>query len=322
MRRKAWSTVAFLLCACSLAHVSAGAQDSLATPNQPAQVETQGRSEGGRWKGFAAEPRVSLRDRIAQRSARLESPDSLFEIKQTIQENFDVILSIEPLPEQCAGAENPRLTFEPFTINIGERFGDVVVRLEEASQGRWIYEEIHGVPLLRPNNAIEGHGTLLDTVISVDIDAASMWDAICAVARAVNKVNDVHNSGSRGLIILFPDAGLLRYPPASFVERKQIRVTLDRGAAREALCAVISQMGNEILIKYSYNCYPNGKGPTYDYVSVSAYDYDGKVVNGGKMRGEDINRIAETVDWMSNEGILAVQAPKPDTPTEPKLSGR
>lgn len=281
--------------------VLAGAQDALATPNQPANSEARKPEEG---KGPAAEPGISLHDRVAESSARLESPDSLFDIKQAIQENFDVLLSIEPLPEQCAGAEISELSLEPFTINIGERFGDVIARLEEASQGRWIFEEIQGVPLLRPNNAMEGHGTLLDTVVSVEINATSMWDALCAVARAVNKANDVHNdNGARALIIIFPDAGIFRYPPPSFVEKKQIRVSLDRGAAREALCAIISQMGNDLWIKYSYTCHPRGKGPAYDYVSMSAFDSEGKAVNGGKMQGEDINRIAETEDWMSTERI-------------------
>ena len=172
--------------------IAAAVQDTPSAPPRPAEVGTLEQPAGREGAGEVAVPKVSVRERTAHSSTRIETPSSLFEIKKAIEQCFDVILSIEPLPEQCAGAEDPGLSIGPFTIN-REGFGEVIARLEEASQGRWIFEEIHGVPLLRPDNSLAGHGTLLDTVVTVDINASSMWEALCA-CRAVNSTNKVHTS--------------------------------------------------------------------------------------------------------------------------------
>jgi hypothetical protein len=236
----------------------------------------------------------------------------------TIEQSFGVKLSIEPLPEQCSGAVDPGVSIGPFTINAGEGFGEVIARLEEASQGRWIFEEIHGVPLLRPDNSMAGHGTLLDTVVTADFNAPSMWEALCALARAANSANNVHNGGARPMIIQFFAPGLLRHPPPEFVEKKQISVSLDHASAREGLCTIIAQVEAKFWITYSYNCVAEGRKPDYDYISIDAYDSEGKVVNGGRMSGEDYERLTKTVDWMSDENMLAVQAPVPDDSAQPK----
>ena len=107
------------------------------------------------------------------------------------------------------------------------------------------------------------------------------------------------------------------HPPPIFIEKKPIAVSLNHASAREGLCAIIAQAEEKIWITYSYTCYAKGKRPEYDVTTVEAFDSEGKVVNGGRMSGEDIERLTKTVDWMSTEDILAVQAPLPDKAAKP-----
>lgn len=256
-------------------------------------------------KVISVEDSVSLRERAAQAAGYLESPGSLHEMKEVIEQCFATRLSIEPLPEQCSGATESEVFFDPFWVLEGERFGDVIARLEGASQGRWIFDEIHGVPLLRPDKAVEGHGTLLDTVISVDIEASSMWEALCALSRAVNRANQVDVQKGRPLIIRFLGPTLMRYPPPMFVEEKSTLISLKQVSAREGLCAIFAQVGENI--QYSYTCVAEGRAPEYDYIDIGAFDGEGAVINGGRMGAEDYERLLKSEDWMSDDGILAVQ---------------
>ena len=281
--------IAGLLC------VAAVAQGASATPPPPTESE------------------IPLGERTARIGVRIEEPEGLHGIKRAVERSFGVELSIEPLPEQCAGAAAVEVPLEPFTIVAGERFDAVIARLEEASQGRWIFEEIYGVPLLHPNSSLEGHGTLLDTVINVDIKASSVWEALCALARVVNRTNGVPDSGKRPLLFMFLEPGILLYPPPMFVEKKCIEISLNHVPAREGLCAILEQVSNSSL--YSYTCVAPGNPPAYDYVTIQARDKDGKAINGGRMHWDKYNeyeRLMKTASWMSMEGIMAAQVPEPE----------
>lgn len=282
------------------------AQVSPTAPPRPRQVDSlpQHQDESG----------ASLRERPAHIGLDLEKTESLYDIVVGVERSFGVKISIEPLPEHCVGTSQAELAPEPFAIFEGERFGDVVARLESAAQGRWIFEEIHGVPLLRPDTAVVGHGTLLDTVISVDIEALSMWDALCALARAVNQTNGLHASGARPLLITFAEPAALRHPPAMFIEEKLISLSLKQITAREGLCAIFAQVGTNI--RYLYNCVEGGRKSIFDYITISAFDDEGTVINGGRIDGEEYEHLLKTEEWMSDEGIRGAQVPVPDAGSE------
>lgn len=294
-------------------HIAAAAQDASSAPPRPSESGLPAKARDG--AETASEPEVPLRERTATMGVNLEMPENLFEIKMAVEQSFGVELAIEPLPEQCSGADEAMGMLDPFSISGGERFSEVIARLESASDGRWIFEEIHGVPLLRPNSAMEEHGTLLDTIISVDVEASSMWEALCALALAINRANDVQSSGLRPLIIRFLAPTVMKLPPSIFLEHRTIRFALRHAPAREGLCAILSQVGANI--RYSYTCVAEGRTPFYDYIDISAFDAVDKVVDGGKMGAEEYGRLLKTVDWMSDERILAVQAPALDATAGP-----
>ncbi len=253
------------------------------------------------------EPEVPLREHTAQSAAVLEQPESLYPIVGAIEESFGTKISIEPLPEHCAGADGSEVPPETFAIAAGEGFNDVIARLEAASQGRWIFEEIHGVPVLRPNPLVESQGTLLDTVVTVNIKAASVWEAICALARAVNSANDVQSGRARPLLIYFPGPAVLQHPPAVLIEERPIAVSLSQVTAREALCSIFKQL--DLKLYYLYNCVATGRPALPDYVTINVIGQDGRTIRGGRILGEEYKKLMETVDWMSEEDILAVQSP-------------
>lgn len=293
--------------------IAAATQDSSSAPPRTSESGVLAKPQDG--SETATELEVPLRERTAAMGVNLEKPENLYEIKLAVERSFGVELAIEPLPEQCSGAEEAKGLLDPFSINEGERFSEVIARLESASQGRWVFEEIHGVPLLRPNSAMEGHGTLLDTHISIDIDASSMWEALCVLALAINRANDAQSSGLRPLIIRFLGPAVMRLPPPIFLEEKTIRFSLRHAPAREGLCAIFSQVG--VNIRYSYTCIAEGRSPSYEYIDISAFDAAGNFFDGGRMGVEEYGRLLKTVDWMSDERILAVQAPASDGADEP-----
>jgi hypothetical protein len=250
---------------------------------------------------------IQLRERVAQSAVNLEKPESLYALVGAIEQCFGVRISVEPLPEHFAGAEVTEAPPGPFAIVEGEVFSDVIARLEAASQGRWIFEELHGVPLLRPNPLVESQGTLLDTVVTVNIRAASVWEAICALARALNSANGVQSGRARPLLIVFPGPAVLQHPPAVLIEERPVDVTLSQVTAREALCSIFKQL--DLKLYYLYNCVAAGRPALPDYVSINVLGEDGQTIRGARMLGEECKELMETVDWMSEEDVLAVQAP-------------
>lgn len=260
-----------------------------------------------RSEGVQLSSEVPLWERPARTGANLDSPVDLHEIKIIVEDCFRVELAIEPLREQCAGSDPLAVPLEAFSIVEGEQFGEVITRLTVASGGRWVFQQIHDVPLLRPDRTVDGHGTLLDTVISVEIDASSMWEALCTLALAVNRATDGQSDKGRPLIVRFLSPTLMRLPPPLFLEEKAIRVSLKAQTAREGLCAIFAQVAENI--RYSYTCVAEGFAPSYDYIDISAYDADGKVIDGGRLPRERIGILADTEDWMSDERTRAVQIP-------------
>ena len=253
------------------------------------------------------EAEVPLLERTAQADAHIEKPGSEYEITLEIERCFAFQLSIEPLPEQCAGALATDVFPDAFSVVKGEPLREVMARLEMASAGRWIFETIQGVPLLRPNDTVEGHGTLLGTVIDVEIEAKNLWDALCELALAVNRKNAVNTSGQRPMMIMFLAPSLMRHPPKIFLEEKLIQVSIADAPAREGLCAILAAVDKNA--RYYYTCMAEGTAPAYDYVTVTAFDDEGKPLRGGKIDGDEYGTLLESVDWMSDKKILAVQAP-------------
>ncbi len=279
------------------------ARAGFAAEIRPAESDPLERSEDA-W----VRSKVSLLERQAHIGAKLETPIDLHEIKSVVEDCFHVELAIEPLREQCAGADPLAVPLEPFAIVEGEKFGEVIARLTTVSGGRWILQEIHGVPLLRPDSTVDGHGTLLDTIVSVEIDASSMWEALCALALAVNRAKDVQPDKGRPLIIRFLAPTLMRLPPPLFLEERAIHVALKEQSAREGLCAIFAQVGENI--RYSYTCVAEGFAPSYDYIDISAYNAEARLVDGGRLSGERLKVLADTADWMSDERIMSVQIPE------------
>ena len=259
----------------------------------------------------ATEARASAESPLRERKARTgvdsKEPESLYALVGAIEQCFGVRISVEPLPEHFAGAEVTEAPPGPFAIVEGEVFSDVITRLEAASQGRWIFEELHGVPLLRPTPLVESQGTLLDTVVTVNIKATSVWEAICALARAVNSANDVQSGRARPLLIVFPGPAVLQHPPAVLVEERPFDVTLSQVTAREALCSIFEQL--DLKLYYLYNCVAAGRPALPNYVSINVLGEDGQTIRGGRILGEELKKLMETVNWMSEEDVLAVQAP-------------
>lgn len=281
------------------------ALDTAATAPRLQDDDTRTRNPGG--DGSSEESKTPLRQRLAHIGVSRDEPESLYTLVGAIESAFGLRISIEPLPEHCAGTATAEKPPEPFAVYKGERFGEAISRLESASAGRWIFEEIHGVPLLRPEEAFEGHGTLLDTSVTVDIEAASVWKALCALASAVNHANEVHAGKARPLLIMIAGPDILRRPPSFLIEETAISIELNDVTAREGLCAILATVDKHF--RYLYHCVGEHSDSTYEYVTISAFDNDNQVIDGGRLRREEIVQPDESVEWLDFKTILAVQAP-------------
>ncbi|MBX3178887.1 MAG: hypothetical protein KF886_16145 [Candidatus Hydrogenedentes bacterium] len=284
----------------------------------PGVEDEVGRPQAGVRDSSSEDSKSPLRERVAHRAVSLDEPESLYDLKRAIERCFGLKFASEGLPEHCAGATEREAPPGPFAIHKGERFDAAIARLEAASGGRWLFEEIHGVPVLRPNSTLEGHGNLLDTVVTVDIKATSVWEAVSALARAVNEANAVPRSDRRPLLITFGGVDVLMRPADVLTGETPIAVSRDAAPAREVLCDILMQAAGTMQvdghIQYLYHCNERGRKLILDYVTINAFNEDNMVINS--QMGDDFERLLKTKDWMSTEKTMAVQVPGYDADDE------
>lgn len=226
-----------------------------------------------------SEPRVVGRlDRVANRPVQIELPESFAQIRSAIADAFGEKISMDGLAEECAFAAPP-LVLPAFAIEEGETFTEAVADFEAISRGRYVFREIAGLPVFTPNPQSAAYRNLLDVQVSLDLKDLSIWDALCELARAINRSE--HVRATRNSLVIMPlGPALLKLPPEELMSPRATWSQIN-SPAREALCNILGQAN--CSVSYSYSC----NGTDSDLVTILAFDTEGKVLQGPMFKDQE-----------------------------------
>jgi hypothetical protein len=219
----------------------------------------------------------------------------LADIQDTIRDVFGVPLSVEGVPKESEYAVAVTQKVPPFPIEAGESLGDVLERFEDASEHIYRFDLIRRIPIIRANPEILKERNLLDSVIDLKLENHTIWDALCVLARTVNR--KVVSDGGEALSIELNGPQFMELPAPVFLEDPAVSIDLVGVTAREALCAILESAASKNRFNYYYYDYPD----EYDFVSVLASDMAGRVIHGEQVR--DVKKL----DHWSTDYIRKLQ---------------
>lgn len=240
-------------------------------------------------------PPFSMSECVTHPAVDPTHPQTLSEVFTSIRTVFDVALSLEGIPEESGHADPSGREVSAFSIRAGESFASVMNRVVAASGDVYKFEVIRGTPVLRPNPEVVKTPSLLDTVVDLEIEGSTIWDALCDLARRVNAKNLAKASKSFYIHLQGPE--FMELPPPVFLEENKVSVELHDVTAREAMCAVM-ESANQPFTYYFY-VWPGD----FSYVSVVAHDAGGEVLHGRRVRDP------QHLESWSDENIHRLQSP-------------
>lgn len=231
-------------------------------------------------------------------SARIPTqPETLSNVLGSIRAAFGVAVSLEGVREESGYADPSGREIPEFPIRADETLGGVMRRVVAASDGVYKFEVIRGTPILRPNPGIVKTPNLLDSVIDFEVEDSTIWDALCDLARTVNRKK---LTGGKALRIHLQGPEFLELPAPVFLEKKKVSVDLNDVSAREAMCAIMESAKQPFT--YYFYVWPSD----FDYVSVVATDEAGKVMHGPRVRDP------KSLDYWSDANIAKLQSADED----------
>lgn len=174
----------------------------------------------------------------------------------------------------------------------GDSLRSALDAMSRKSNPKLILEEISGNLCIRaPFDASEPVVSALDSKVTFTVLNASTWDAMIALARAINESGD---TAPMTLIHPMFDVHSRKAPPG-FRDASDISLEFDDVTAREALCTIIEASPFEMSYRY-WNYYrplrfPNSKPEARIYISLY---FDGGFYRlEERQTAEDITLYAE-----------------------------
>lgn len=158
-----------------------------------------------------------------------------------------------PLVDKDTGGILDSPTF-PFRLRKGEELREVLDRLDESSPANLVWQQVSNSVVMQEGAADEEN--LLDTVISVEIEGASVWGALEAVGREIVRTR----AGERELDIYPPGNVHGNPPPDFFVEPGRVSLVIEQQTAREAICRILESM-YPVIAYYDYRHLDRDTGP-------------------------------------------------------------
>lgn len=158
---------------------------------------------------------------------------------------FGYPINFERFPEE----DSPGSSGGPITLEIrrNELLSSLLDRLLPLGEGIYLREDVKGQIVIRPTSG----KSLLDLQVEIDLTDATTWEAIKAVAMAVNR----HPDADKSLEIAIPniDSGTSHLAPPSFTQDRVITIQGGQTNVRSILCEIFSQAP----CKLSYNFSPD-----------------------------------------------------------------
>ena len=179
----------------------------------------------------------------------------LYWIPKAIRKAYEIPICFEGHP---VSGRSKSSQFVPFEIEKNETLRQAADRFSTVSDGTFELRWIEEVPFIGPPLDEDGYtGTTLDTIVSLNIRDASVWEAFTALAEAIAK----NNSSEFPLTGLQPAClAAVELPPRKILEKGHITLNLTNVPAREAACSIVKRAPLEMyfnLVTGSDNEYLN-----------------------------------------------------------------
>jgi len=147
--------------------------------------------------------------------------------------------------------DSPRF---PFRLRQEEELRAVLDRLVESAPSKVAWQQVSKSIVVQ--EGADDEENLLDTVISVELDGASVWEALEAIGREIIRTR----AGERELHIYPPGNTHGHPPPAIFMEPGRVSLVIERQTAREAICRILESM-HPVIANYHYAHSVRDTGP-------------------------------------------------------------
>lgn len=180
------------------------------------------------------------------------SSASFFSLQIYLRRSFDVPVSYEWPYVDENGVALPWPDIDPW-LDGDEDLRSALEMLPTATKGKLSWSEIRGNICILPPVDANGTENTLDTVVSLQIQNGSTWDALKQLALEINRGVSL-NRRTR----FFPRFLVhSREGPPEFREGNKVSLDLKDVTAREALCAIIHESPFEMAYSYSTHYRPD-----------------------------------------------------------------
>lgn len=143
----------------------------------------------------------------------------------------------------------PRTNYRPVS---GETLSSALNRLCEVPGGTFGWKRVGGMLCVQPIENIQPVESTLDTKVSFSVENASTWEALMALATAMNQ--DV--TDERVVRIRSYSSDEFLTLPVEFLDEKKFHFSFQDVSARDALCAILAASDFEVSFRYTNNFRP------------------------------------------------------------------
>jgi hypothetical protein len=162
--------------------------------------------------------------------------------------------------------ETPRIQLE---ISPNQTLEQVLDEFCAAAGGRLQWQRIHGVIWIGPKDSEGRTESLLDVVVSLQLEDASVWDAFLELSRVINE-----NTPQGRYIKPSANPNNDALPPLGFRNEKTVTLDLVNVTAREAAAAIMSTSAFHMKIWYTNFYRVRETNPMKPMAQLSIWAYD------------------------------------------------
>lgn len=178
-----------------------------------------------------------------------ESRKSALSFLSSLRGIYHYPICRESSPRENEIVETEGSSFE-FEIRKDETLSSCLDRLLAETEDLYLRDEIHGMTVVHPSN----ESTLFDSLIDLKLHDVSTWEALKALAIAVNQREDA----AVPLEVSVPNTtGYTSHlVPQSFAGERVLDLDVKGATIRSVLCKILSKAPTQI--SYSYSRFRNG----------------------------------------------------------------
>lgn len=161
----------------------------------------------------------------------------LIRIPRILRQAYTAPVCLEPHPTVGRAIRGPGTAVVDFRVSEGDPLDYSLDKVVELFGGLLEYRIIHNQIVIMPVKETEGKIlSSLDVEVSLELENASVWEALKAIRRQINR----QKRTSYPLSVYPRETEYFRRPVPELTEKRDITLSLSNVTAREAVCAIFS----------------------------------------------------------------------------------